>query len=74
MYLVNNQPNKATENGYVLELLAHVEEPTDMYDIYLYSGEVPRDALSNARNIFDDSNIEDRKWFGAAKQYLSKAR
>lgn len=74
MSVARKQSNKSVKSGYELELLSYVEDPTDIYDIYLHSGAVPRDALSNERNIFADSNIEDRKWFEAAKQFLSVAR
>jgi hypothetical protein len=74
MYRENKQSNQAAKNEYMIEFLSHVDEPIDKYDIYLHSGTKPRDPTSNARNIFDDSNIEDRKWFGAAKKYLSRAR
>jgi hypothetical protein len=70
MYLGNKQSNQAVENEPVIHFLSHADEPRDRYDVYLHSGEEPRDPSNNARNIFDDSNIEDRKWFTAAKKYL----
>lgn len=74
MYPGNKPSNQAAENGREIDFLLHADEPRDKYYIYLHSGTEPRDLFSNARNMFDDSNIEDRKWFRIAKKYLSRNR
>jgi hypothetical protein len=70
MHLVNKQLHQAVQDEPVIDFLSLADEPRDRYDVYLNPGEEPRHRDNNARNIFDDSNIEDRKWFTAAKKYL----
>ncbi len=48
--------------------------PRDKYDEYLLLGGEPRDSVSNARNLFDESNEEDRKWLKTARAYLGMRR
>jgi hypothetical protein len=42
------------------------------YKAFLANGAKPNDNFSNPRNLFDDSNKEDRKWLTIARRYLSK--
>jgi hypothetical protein len=75
MYLGNKRSNKLTEKGRAIAFASDADEPTvktAKHEVYLHSGDELRDPSNNARNMFDDSNIEDRKWFGSAKKYLSR--
>ncbi len=54
--------------------LAHGREPVDNYKEYLSYGVQPNDHFNNPRNLFDDSNSEDRKWLKITKAYLSRSR
>jgi hypothetical protein len=63
MYLGNKRSNNLTEKGRAIACAS---------DADLHSGDELRDPSNNARNMFDDSNIEDREWFGTAKKYLSR--
>ena len=62
--------SKKEEQNTVGAFLPHRDEPTDKYDKYLLLGDEPRDLTSNARNLFDDTNKEDRKWLGLAREHL----
>lgn len=44
--------------------------PRDKYDIYLSSGIEQADPLNNVRNIFAESNVEDRERFETVKEFL----
>ncbi len=44
------------------------------YKVYLALGAKPLSRSANPRNLFDDSNSEDKKWLELARRYLMKAR
>lgn len=47
-----------------------IDAPRDKYVEYLLLGDEPRDSTSNTRNLFHDSNKEDRKWLRLARKHL----
>ena len=55
-----------------MPFLSHPAELTDKYSEYLLEGPQPVVASSNPRNLFDDSNEEDRKWLKVALDNLSR--
>ena len=72
MYLGNiDNVSKHEELDIVGAFLSHRDEPLDKYDEYLLLGEEPRDSVSNTRNLFHDTNKEDRKWLGLARKHLN---
>jgi hypothetical protein len=75
MYIKKERANRLPKSNKAINFLLHADEPRDKYDVYLHSAKDPKDPFRNTRNLFDDSNIEDRKWFKEAKDYLlSRAR
>ena len=46
-------------------------EPADRYSEYLLKSHRAADGLRNPRNLFDDSNQLDRKWFKRTKDFLN---
>lgn len=47
--------------------------PVDRYDEYLSRGKQVKESSSNPRNLFDDSNREDRNWLKIAKEFLKRS-
>ncbi|MGI9027409.1 MAG: hypothetical protein ACR2FM_01005 [Candidatus Saccharimonadales bacterium] len=57
-----------------LRLLSRPNGSTKRYSKYLSQGDQPTDKRNNARNFFDDSNSEDKKWLKVTMEYLSRLR
>lgn len=64
--------NDQTANN--IPFLTNPGEPIDLYANYLSEGPQPADESSNPRNLFDDSNMIDRKWLKSARDYLKRLR
>lgn len=54
------------------QFLSHPDEPLDNYSEYVNQGNPSADGFKNTRNLFDDSNIEDRKWLNTAREFIKK--
>jgi hypothetical protein len=65
--LNNKQPNN-------LHFLSHLAEPVDKYAQYLSEGDQPVGGMDNPRNLFDDSNSEDKKWLKITRKYLNRLK
>jgi hypothetical protein len=72
---MNFKSNSA--NGRKTPMLDHLNQSDKMilkYEEYLTKGDEPRDLKSSRRNLFHDSNLEDRKYFRATKKFWSKRK
>lgn len=47
------------------------ERSRDRYERYRTLGEKPKNHLSNYRNIFDESNYEDKRWLEKTLDYMA---
>jgi hypothetical protein len=57
-----------------IQFLEYEYEPTDKYEDYLAHGARPKNHATNKRNLFDDSNSEDRKILKSVRMYLARSR
>lgn len=55
-------------------LSAQPPQLTDKYSDYLSEGIQPTGKRNNARNLFDDSNIEDTKWLKITQKHLLRLK
>lgn len=53
----------------VIPFLTHPDEPENKYAEYLSQGPQSSDD-TNSRNLFADSNREDRQWFKLVRKHL----
>jgi hypothetical protein len=74
MYRGDEQLNETGDDGLVIDFLSHANKPRDRYDVYLYSSTELGDSSGSVGNLFDDSFIEDRKWFETAMTHLSRLK
>jgi hypothetical protein len=56
-----------------MDMLAGEPAPIDRYEEYLSRGIKSKNSSSDPRNLFDDSNREDRNWLKIAKKFLRKS-
>lgn len=56
----------------IINNLWHRGKDTDKYKDYLVYVSSPKNKLRNSKNIFDDLNSTDAKWFKLARAYLNK--
>jgi len=78
MYLFTNRTDakhqEMDEANNYSQFLAHADEPEDFYRKYKDDGITRIKGRRGIKNLFDDSDTEDRYWFMLAKRYLGMHR
>jgi hypothetical protein len=76
MSLINIETDRERQNKNALvnsmSFSSMEQVPIDRYEEYLTLGNKSKNSSSDVRNLFDDSNKEDRNWLRIAKKFLMR--